>query len=123
MAVALRLQRHGQKGRPFYRMVATDIENRRDGKFLEIVGTFNPMVEPPALELKADAIKAWIDKGAKPTQTARVLINKTIPGYIDEKEKAQREKIQARRKARNERSPQKPKEKKSNKKKGKKASK
>ena len=97
MAVTLRLQRHGQKRRPFYRIVATETEARRDGKFLEIVGTYNPMVNPPAVNLKEDKIRKWVLCGAKQTQVVRDLLNKNIPGLVEEKEKHQKEKTIARR--------------------------
>lgn len=76
MAVKIRLARYGTKKRPFYRIVVADIEARRDGRFLEIVGTYNPMVEPPAVRLEEEKIKGWIEKGARPTDTVRSLIKK-----------------------------------------------
>ena len=100
MAVTIRLARHGQKKAPFYRIVAADKEARRDGRFLEIVGTFNPMTEPPAIVLKEESIKKWIENGAKPSTVVADIIKKNIPGYLEEREKHQLEKIQARRRAR-----------------------
>ena len=69
MAVRIRLTRKGTKKKPFYRIVAADIESPRDGKFLELLGTYNPMVEPNAIILKEDRIKYWLDEGAKPSTT------------------------------------------------------
>ena len=103
MAVTIRLSRHGQTKRPFYRVVAADKEARRDGRFLEIVGTYNPLVEPPAVNLKTDIVKKWIERGAKPSLVVRKLINDALPGYIEEREKAQHDKIVAKRRARKER--------------------
>ena len=76
MPVKIRLARHGAKKRPFYRIVVADIESPRDGKFLETVGTYNPLLDPAEVTLKADRIKYWIDKGAKPTYTVKSLLKK-----------------------------------------------
>lgn len=76
MPVKIRLARHGAKKRPFYRIVVADIESPRDGKFLEAVGTYNPLLDPAEVILKADRIKYWIDKGAKPTYTVKSLLKK-----------------------------------------------
>lgn len=100
MAVVIRMARHGQKKRPFYRLVATEKEFRRDGRFHEIIGTYNPMSDPPEVNLKEDRVRYWIGNGAQPSQMVRSLVNKKIPGLIEEREKAQREKIIARRKQR-----------------------
>lgn len=100
MAVTLRLSRHGQKNRPFYRIVATETQNRRDGKFIEIVGTFNSMSEPAVVSLQEDKIKKWIGVGAQYSGVVRDLIKKNIPGLIEKREDHQKAKIQAARKAR-----------------------
>ncbi|MCB0332951.1 MAG: 30S ribosomal protein S16 [Bdellovibrionales bacterium] len=97
MAIALRLARHGQKKRPFYRIIAAEKEARRNGRFLDIVGTYNPMVNPPAVTLKEDKIRQWVMTGAKPSLVVRNMINKNIPGLLQEKEDHQRGKIVARR--------------------------
>lgn len=99
----MRLARYGQKKRPFYRIVAADEECRRDGRFLEIVGTYNPMVDPAAVVLKEDRVKKWIQNGARPSTMVRSLIRKNIPGMIEERENHQLEKVRARRKARKQR--------------------
>ncbi len=74
MAVKIRLARHGAKKRPFYRIVVADQESRRDGRFIEIVGTYNPLKEPADVSLKNDRIDYWLGKGAIPTDTVRNII-------------------------------------------------
>jgi small subunit ribosomal protein S16 len=74
MAVKIRLTRMGRKKRPFYRVVVANSEAKRDGKFLEIVGTYDPMQEPVAINLKEDKIQAWMAKGATPSDTVKSLI-------------------------------------------------
>ena len=76
MSVKIRLARHGAKKRPFYRIVIADSESPRDGKFLENVGTYNPLADPAQVSLKQDRIKYWIDQGAIPTDTVRSLLKK-----------------------------------------------
>ncbi len=103
MSVRLRLARKGDKGRPFYRIVAADWQNPRDGKYLEIVGTYNPRSNPPACALKEDLIKKWVGNGAKPTLIVKNLIIKNIPGLIEKTEEHQKKKIQEARRKRKER--------------------
>lgn len=76
MGVKIRLARHGAKKRPFYRIVVADSEAPRDGKFLEKVGTYNPAQDPAAVDLKAERVRYWIDKGATPTHTVKNLLKK-----------------------------------------------
>ncbi len=76
MAVRIRLARFGQKKKPFYRIVVADSEAPRDGRFLEVVGTYNPMTDPAEVTLKNDKIAYWLGQGAKPTDTVRSLIAK-----------------------------------------------
>jgi small subunit ribosomal protein S16 len=76
MPVKIRLARHGAKKRPFYRIVVADSESPRDGRFLENVGTYNPLVEPAEVTLKSDRISYWIGQGAKPTDTVNSLLKK-----------------------------------------------
>ena len=76
MSVKIRLARHGAKKKPFYRIVIADGESPRDGKFLENVGTYNPLVDPAQVSLKQDRIKYWMDQGAIPTDTVRNLLKK-----------------------------------------------
>ncbi len=77
MAVKIRLSRHGSKKRPFYRIVVADIQMPRDGRFIEIVGTYDPLQDPPAITLKNDSIDAWIAKGALPTDTVRAILKQS----------------------------------------------
>jgi small subunit ribosomal protein S16 len=74
MAVKIRLARHGAKKRPFYRIIVADSESRRDGRFLDIVGTYNPLQEPAEVNLKEERIRYWIDQGAIPTNTVKNLL-------------------------------------------------
>ena len=74
MAVKIRLARHGAKKKPFYRIVVTDSESPRDGRFTEIVGTYNPLISPAEVNLKEDRIKYWVAQGAIPTDTVKSLI-------------------------------------------------
>ena len=76
MAVKLRLKRMGAKKQPFYRIVAADSRSPRDGRFIEVVGTYNPMTEPKQINIDAEKVKKWIKNGAKPTDTAKALIEK-----------------------------------------------
>jgi small subunit ribosomal protein S16 len=74
MAVKIRLARHGAKKRPFYRIVVTDSESPRDGRFLETVGTYDPLKDPAAVSIKEDRVKHWVENGAVPTDTVKNLI-------------------------------------------------
>lgn len=74
MAVKIRLQRYGSNKRPFYRVVASDSKSPRDGKFLEIVGTYDPLTN--AVNVDAEKVTKWIDNGAKPTETVKSLFKK-----------------------------------------------
>ena len=76
MAVKIRLARHGAKKRPFYRIVAADSESPRDGRFLEKLGTYNPLQDPAKVDLDADRIKYWIEQGATPTDTVRSILKR-----------------------------------------------
>ena len=76
MGVKIRLARHGAKKRPFYRVVVADSESPRDGKFLEVVGTYNPVTDPADVSLNGERIKYWMDQGAKPTNTVKNLLKK-----------------------------------------------
>ena len=82
MAVKIRLARHGAKKRPFYRIVVADIECPRNGRFLEVVGTYNPLQDPPAVVLKDDRIIYWIGQGAIPTDTVKSLLKKKKIGSV-----------------------------------------
>ncbi len=76
MAVKIRLARHGAKKRPFYRIVVADSESPRDGRFLENVGTYNPLQDPAQVTLKTDRVHYWLQQGATPTDTVRSLLKK-----------------------------------------------
>ena len=77
MALRLRLTRLGSKKRPFYRVVAMNSETRRDGRALDYLGHYNPMVEPNDIQINHDKVRTWMERGAKPTQTVQSLLNKT----------------------------------------------
>lgn len=75
MPVKIRLQRHGKKGKPFYWVVAADSRAKRDGRFLEKIGTYNPNVNPAIIDLDVDKAVAWLQNGAQPTDTARAILS------------------------------------------------
>ena len=75
--LAIRLTRQGAKKKPFYRVVVAEKRAKRDGRFVEIVGHYNPCREPAELELKHDRINYWLKCGAQPTDTVRNLIRKS----------------------------------------------
>ena len=77
MAVRIRCQRFGRKKKPFYRIVAANSESPRDGKFLEILGYYNPLTEPSTISIKKDRLKYWLSVGAKPSNTVAKLIENT----------------------------------------------
>ena len=74
MAVKIRLQRHGKKGKPFYWIVAADARSKRDGKFLEKIGSYNPNVNPAIIDLDVDGAVKWLQNGAQPTDTVRSIL-------------------------------------------------
>lgn len=76
MAVHLRLQRFGAKKRPYYRVVAADSRCPRDGRFLEQIGTYDPMQKPHAIRFTTDRLDYWLSVGARPSDTVRSLIKK-----------------------------------------------
>ncbi|MCS7063301.1 MAG: 30S ribosomal protein S16 [Methylacidiphilales bacterium] len=76
MAVRIRLRREGTKNRPYYRVVVADARSPRDGKFLEQVGTYDPLKKHQNFDLKLDRIDYWIKQGAKPTETVQSFIRK-----------------------------------------------
>jgi small subunit ribosomal protein S16 len=76
MAVKIRLARHGAKKSPFYRIVVADTESPRDGRYLENVGTYDPLFDPAKVTLKSDRVRYWMNQGAKPTDTVRSLLKK-----------------------------------------------
>ena len=76
MAVKIRLARHGAKKKPYYRIVVTDSESPRDGRFLESVGTYDPKLSSAKLTVKPERVRYWLQKGATPTDTVRTLLRK-----------------------------------------------
>jgi small subunit ribosomal protein S16 len=74
LSVKIRLRRIGAKKHPFYRLVVADTRSPRDGKFIEILGTYDPMQDPPKLTIDEEKIKAWLQKGARPSDTARAFL-------------------------------------------------
>lgn len=76
MGVSIRLARHGAKKKPFYRIVVADRESPRDGRFLENVGTYDPLADPARVSLNSDRIKYWIAKGATPSDTVKSLLKR-----------------------------------------------
>jgi small subunit ribosomal protein S16 len=75
MPVKIRLQRHGKKGKPFYWIVATDSRSKRDGKYLEKLGTYNPNTNPASIDLDIDVAVNWLQNGAQPTDTAKAILS------------------------------------------------
>ena len=75
----IRLTRMGAKKKPFYRVVVTERRQARDGSFVEIVGHYNPLADPPSIELKMDRVQHWIQRGAQPSETVQSLIRKASP--------------------------------------------
>ncbi len=76
MAVRIRLTRMGRKKKPFYRIVVANSEAKRDGSFLEVVGTYDPMQEPAAITIHKEKLQAWLARGAQPSETVRNLLKK-----------------------------------------------
>lgn len=75
MPVKIRLQRHGKKGKPFYWIVAADVRSKRDGKYLEKLGTYNPNTNPAQVDLDIDGTVNWLQNGAQPTDTAKAILS------------------------------------------------
>jgi small subunit ribosomal protein S16 len=76
MAVRIRLTRLGKKKKPFYRIIVANSENKRDGKFLDLVGTYDPCKEPAAITFDNTKLQDWLSKGALPTTTVKSLMKK-----------------------------------------------
>ena len=75
MPVKIRLQRHGKKGKPFYWVVAADARSKRDGRYLEKIGTYNPNSNPATVDINIDQAVKWLENGAQPTDTAKTLLS------------------------------------------------
>ena len=76
MAVKIRLRRMGAKKAPFYRVIVADSRSPRDGRFIEEIGTYNPLTEPAQVAIDAEKAKKWIANGAQPTETVKALLKK-----------------------------------------------
>ncbi|MBQ2686249.1 MAG: 30S ribosomal protein S16 [Clostridia bacterium] len=77
MAVKIRLRRMGAKKAPFYRVVVADSRYPRDGRFIEEIGTYNPMREPAEININAEKAQTWLKNGAQPTDTVKILLKKS----------------------------------------------
>ncbi len=77
MAVKIRLKRVGAKKAPFYRIVVADARSPRDGRFIEEIGTYNPLTDPAEFKIDHEAAQKWIKNGAQPTDTVRALLKKS----------------------------------------------
>ncbi len=97
VSVTIRLSRHGRKGIPFYRVVAADKARARDGRYLELLGTINPLTEPATVSLKEDRIKYWIGVGAQTSDTVSQVIESRMPGYLSGIETSRVEKVRSQR--------------------------
>ena len=76
MPIRIRLMRFGRRNRPFYRVVAADSRAPRDGKFLEILGYYDPLKEPFEFKVDEEKVKKWLERGAEPTETVRALLRR-----------------------------------------------
>ena len=74
MAVSIRLRREASTKRPAYRVVVTDSRSPRDGRFIEVIGHYNPLTQPPTVKIDRAKVQAWIDKGAQPSNTVKRLM-------------------------------------------------
>ena len=87
MAVKIRLRRMGSKKAPFYRVVVADSRYPRDGRFIEEIGTYNPLTDPAEVKIDAEKAKTWIKNGAQPTETVKALLVKEGIVEADKKSK------------------------------------
>ena len=87
MAVKIRLTRMGAKKKPMYRIVASDSRSPRDGKYIELIGTYNPNTNPADVKIDKEVAKKWLSNGAVPTDTARNLLSKAgvMKGFAESK--------------------------------------
>lgn len=81
MAVKMRLTRMGAKKAPFYRVIIADSRSPRDGRFIDTIGTYNPLTTPVEIKIDAEKAKKWLGNGAQPTETVKVLLKKS--GIVD----------------------------------------
>ena len=75
MAVKIRLKRMGSRKSPFYRVVVADSRSPRDGRYIETVGTFNPLTQPETVVINEESVLSWLSKGAQPSDTVRTLLS------------------------------------------------
>jgi small subunit ribosomal protein S16 len=80
--VKIRLARHGAKKKPFYRIVAADVRSPRDGRYIELIGTYDPLKNPANIQIKLDKLEKWLKNGAQPTDTVARLIKKVSQGAV-----------------------------------------
>ena len=85
MAVKIRLTRLGDKRTPFYRIVVADSRKTRDGEYIDLIGTYNPLSNPEEVKIDVEKAKSWVAKGAQPTDTVKALLKKN--GALEEKKK------------------------------------
>lgn len=83
MAVKIRLTRMGSKNQPFYRVIVADSHSPRDGRFIDEIGTYNPLTNPSEIKIDCEKAAIWLKNGAQPTETARALLVKS--GIIEKK--------------------------------------
>ncbi len=81
MAVKMRLTRMGAKKAPFYRVIIADSRSPRDGRFIDTIGTYNPLTTPVEIKIDAEKAKKWLGNGAQPTETVKALLKKS--GIVD----------------------------------------
>lgn len=84
--VKIRLTRLGDKKSPFYRVIVADSKNSRDGKFIEVLGTYDPLTDPATIKIDTEKAKQWITNGAQPTDTARAILVKS--GVLEQGKRA-----------------------------------
>jgi small subunit ribosomal protein S16 len=77
--LAIRLRRAGSKNRPFYRVVVTESRSAREGRFVEVLGSYNPRTKPETLNIDRDRLTHWLKAGAKPSDTVRTLVDRMPP--------------------------------------------
>lgn len=92
MAVKIRLTRMGDKKSPFYRIVVADSRKSRDGKYIDLLGTFNPLTQPEEIKVNLEKANEWLKNGAQPTETARALLVKANVVFPEKKVKVKKEK-------------------------------
>jgi len=97
MTLKIRLRQQGRTNSPFYRLVVTESRTRRDGKYLEMVGWYNPHKTEESVSIKEDRIRYWIDNGAQLSEKAETLVAKAAPEIVNEKRQRELAKIAKRR--------------------------